>query len=169
VIGRPHHSAQSLSRVVLDEMVADLVHEPVEQHEARERVARPLDSCPERTRLDGGTATFDPRARTRIKLTLEQPWRRRLFVQNNPARDLEASEGARANGVANGLAELDGAEPVPGQRTEECERLDDFAASDWVDEPGTTPTDANPWQPSVDVIGDLNSEVAGEATLTERR
>ena len=63
VVLRPQHADGSLSRIVLDQVMADLVHEHIEAHEIAQCLAGPRDD-----RLRAPTDHFDGGARARESL-----------------------------------------------------------------------------------------------------
>ena len=93
--------------MVLDEMVADLVHKAIEQHELGERIARPIDARGGEARLHDRAAVLQPFSRALRKVTAYEPRGLGLLVQQDPAGNDEPGQCKPSVLVRIRLAELD--------------------------------------------------------------
>jgi hypothetical protein len=107
VICGPHHARESLSPMVLDEMVTDLVHQAIEQHELGECLARPIDAGGGEARLHDRAAVLQSLARALGKVTAYEPRWLGLLVQQDPAGNDEPGQCKPSVLVRIRLAEFD--------------------------------------------------------------
>jgi hypothetical protein len=151
--------------VVLDEVVADLVHEPIEEREVGECSAWPLDPGKGWFGLDYCASSLQARLRLFTQLASDQPRRLGLLIKDDPARNEEPRKRQRPLLLAHGLPQFDGAKPVAGERAKEHQDFDDLSTTDRVEESGPTPTNPDPRPLAVVVFTELDAQIADQALL----
>jgi hypothetical protein len=100
MVSRSHDPNSPLAGVLLDEVMADLVHEAFKQDEVFERFRCPINS--RSTELLVDRCASSPKAIDRFFRQIAQsPWWLQLLVQHNPAGNLEPGDSHAPGGASD--------------------------------------------------------------------
>lgn len=124
MVCRSHHPRRPLARVVLDQVMPDLVHQTIEQYKVAEGLLGPVDSCPTKPFLDrcsGPSQALDGG----FGKTPYIPGWLQLLVKNDLARHKESGDRQAYVRASGDRPQFHGTEAVHGERTEKIKGAPD--------------------------------------------